>query len=207
MCLRGRSVTPDVRSDPDTNGTASGRGNGGCDCGGRRLSARDQRRGRNGSLFRRPMERTVQVGGDALPGEPSLRIARGGRCSRHKGQLRQASPTDRDLMDSLEPCLRGRSRRVCRPYRTSRGQRIGCRPPVGLGRERGAGIHGREPVVGVVRLSGVYTPPQTRKRGYAAACVNALSNYLRGTGHRCILYTDLANPTRTPFTEGSGTEP
>jgi GNAT superfamily N-acetyltransferase len=53
----------------------------------------------------------------------------------------------------------------------------------------------REPVDGVVRLSGVYTPPDRRKQGYAAACVHALSRRMRGAGHRCILYTDLANPT------------
>jgi uncharacterized protein len=54
---------------------------------------------------------------------------------------------------------------------------------------------GRDPVQGVVRLSGVYTPPEKRKHGYAAACVHALSKHLRGLGYRCILYTDLANPT------------
>jgi GNAT superfamily N-acetyltransferase len=53
----------------------------------------------------------------------------------------------------------------------------------------------REPAQGVVRLSGVYTPPEKRKHGYAAACVHALSKHLRGRGHRCILYTDLGNPT------------
>ncbi len=53
----------------------------------------------------------------------------------------------------------------------------------------------REPVHGVVRLSGVYTPPEKRKCGYAAACVHALSKHLRGSGYRCILYTDLGNPT------------
>jgi GNAT superfamily N-acetyltransferase len=53
----------------------------------------------------------------------------------------------------------------------------------------------REPVHGVVRLSGVYTPPEKRKHGYAAACVHALSKQLRDAGYRCILYTDLGNPT------------
>lgn len=47
-----------------------------------------------------------------------------------------------------------------------------------------------EPVKGVVRVSGVYTPPEKRRRSYAAACVHALSNYLRSAGYRCILYTD-----------------
>jgi len=54
---------------------------------------------------------------------------------------------------------------------------------------------GREPVQGVVRLSGVYTPPEERKHGYATACVHALSNKLRDAGYRCILYTDLGNTT------------
>jgi predicted GNAT family acetyltransferase len=53
----------------------------------------------------------------------------------------------------------------------------------------------REPVHGVVRLSGVYTPPEKRRHGYAAACVHALSKQLRDAGYRCILYTDLGNPT------------
>jgi len=53
----------------------------------------------------------------------------------------------------------------------------------------------REPVDGVVRLSGVYTPPEKRKHGYAGACVHALSKWLRDAGYRCVLYTDLANPT------------
>jgi len=53
----------------------------------------------------------------------------------------------------------------------------------------------RQPVEGVVRVSGVYTPVEKRKRGYAAACVHALSKHIRAAGHRCVLYTDLANPT------------
>jgi predicted GNAT family acetyltransferase len=53
----------------------------------------------------------------------------------------------------------------------------------------------RGPVEGVVRVAGVYTPPQMRKRGYAEACVSALSTQLRSAGYRSILYTDLANPT------------
>ena len=54
---------------------------------------------------------------------------------------------------------------------------------------------GRDPVLGVIRVAGVYTPPAKRGHGYAAACVHALSKHLREQGHRCILYTDLGNPT------------
>lgn len=51
------------------------------------------------------------------------------------------------------------------------------------------------PVGGVTRIQAVYTPPTLRNRGYAGACVSALSARLHDAGHRCILYTDLANPT------------
>lgn len=53
----------------------------------------------------------------------------------------------------------------------------------------------REPVQGVVRLAGVYTPPEKRKHGFAEACVYALSKLERDAGYRCALYTDLGNPT------------
>jgi predicted GNAT family acetyltransferase len=51
----------------------------------------------------------------------------------------------------------------------------------------------RESVAGVVRIGGVYTPPEYRRQGAAAACVHALSRSIRGQGCRCILYTDLGN--------------
>jgi predicted GNAT family acetyltransferase len=41
----------------------------------------------------------------------------------------------------------------------------------------------------------VYTPPKLRQHGYAGACVGAMSAELVARGLRCILYTDLANPT------------
>ncbi len=50
-------------------------------------------------------------------------------------------------------------------------------------------------VAGVARVQAVFTPPEHRKRGYAAACVAALSACVLDEGHRCILYTDLGNAT------------
>lgn len=50
------------------------------------------------------------------------------------------------------------------------------------------------PIERVVRIQAVYTPPPNRGRGYAGACVGALSAQLRNAGNRCVLYTDLANP-------------
>jgi predicted GNAT family acetyltransferase len=42
----------------------------------------------------------------------------------------------------------------------------------------------------------VYTPPEHRRRGYATALVADLSRHALRTGaERCMLFTDLANPT------------
>ena len=56
----------------------------------------------------------------------------------------------------------------------------------------------RETVEGVVRLAGVPTHTSLigEGRGYCSeACVNDLSRRIRSQGYRCILYTDLGNPT------------
>jgi len=50
-------------------------------------------------------------------------------------------------------------------------------------------------IAGVTRIQAVYTPPEHRRRGYGAATVGALSCEQSEAGHRCILYTDLANAT------------
>jgi predicted GNAT family acetyltransferase len=47
-----------------------------------------------------------------------------------------------------------------------------------------------------ITISGVYTPPEKRGRGYATVCVASLCNELLGRGYRfCVLYTDAGNPT------------
>lgn len=54
----------------------------------------------------------------------------------------------------------------------------------------------REAVAGIRRISAVYTVPAARRRGYAAACVAAVSAHLLATGaSACMLYTDSDNPT------------
>ncbi len=50
-------------------------------------------------------------------------------------------------------------------------------------------------VAGVERIGPVYTPPDRRGRGYASAVVAGVSRSALDAGHRCILYTDLENPT------------
>jgi predicted GNAT family acetyltransferase len=49
---------------------------------------------------------------------------------------------------------------------------------------------------GVCGVAHVYTPPYFRKRGYATSCVARLSQIILDKGFtKCVLYTDLANPT------------
>lgn len=61
--------------------------------------------------------------------------------------------------------------------------------PVCMASLQGATRHG-------IRVTFVYTPPGRRGRGYASACVAAVSERALASGKRfCTLYTDLANPT------------
>jgi predicted GNAT family acetyltransferase len=61
------------------------------------------------------------------------------------------------------------------------------------------------PVGGVARVQLVYTPKALRRRGYAGACVAALTaQELALPGRTCMLYTDLANPTSNGVYQGIG---
>ncbi|WP_414584277.1 GNAT family N-acetyltransferase [Scytonema sp. PCC 10023] len=57
-------------------------------------------------------------------------------------------------------------------------------------------------------VSLVYTPPEHRRKGYASACMAALSQTLLDQGHRyCFLFTDLANPTSNHIYQAIGYKP
>ncbi|MEU9759843.1 GNAT family N-acetyltransferase [Streptomyces sp. NPDC047987] len=57
-----------------------------------------------------------------------------------------------------------------------------------------AGVSPR--IAGVVRVAPVYTPPEHRRRGYAAAVTAEASRAARKAGAaQVLLFTDLANPT------------
>jgi len=120
-----------------------------------------------------------------------------GEVPRTPGRLRQAGPQDRRLIvfwtrafqDEIGESANDTEGRVDQAL--AAGQ-------IWLWDQNGkttSMVVGREPAEGVVRLSGVYTPPEKRRHGHAAACVYALSKHLRDRGYRCILYTDLGNPT------------
>ncbi|MCL2058322.1 MAG: GNAT family N-acetyltransferase [Oscillospiraceae bacterium] len=60
----------------------------------------------------------------------------------------------------------------------------------------------------VCGIGGVYTPPFFRGRGYATSGVAALSRLALGRGFtKCVLYTDLANPTSNSIYQKIGYKP
>jgi predicted GNAT family acetyltransferase len=64
------------------------------------------------------------------------------------------------------------------------------------------------PTPHVYTVTGVYTPPELRGRGYASACVSALSQLLLDSGKQfCSLFTDLSNPVSNSIYRKIGYEP
>jgi len=65
---------------------------------------------------------------------------------------------------------------------------------------------GRTP--NAVRIGYVFTPRELRGRGYASACVAAVSQRMLSTGCSfCVLYADLSNPTSNAMYMRLGYEP
>ena len=59
-----------------------------------------------------------------------------------------------------------------------------------------------------IRVAWVYTPPENRGKGFAGACVAALSKKLLDDGRKfCFLYTDLDNPISNHVYQKIGYEP
>lgn len=59
-----------------------------------------------------------------------------------------------------------------------------------------------------IRIAPVYTPPEYRGKGYASACVAALSQLLLDGGRTyCFLFTDLSNPTSNHIYQAIGYRP
>jgi predicted GNAT family acetyltransferase len=73
--------------------------------------------------------------------------------------------------------------------------------PVSLAGLAGPTPHG-------IRVGPVYTPPELRNRGYASACVAAVSQAALDEGRAfCFLFTDLANPTSNHIYQEVGYRP
>lgn len=63
------------------------------------------------------------------------------------------------------------------------------------------------PDAGVSRIGPVYTPPEHRRRGYAAAAVAELARRMQEQGARVCLFTDVENPTSNALYERLGFRP
>ncbi|MEJ7755165.1 MAG: GNAT family N-acetyltransferase [Nocardioidaceae bacterium] len=112
---------------------------------------------------------------------------------RRRGCSTRGQPASQQTSATVTPCG-GRADRPDRP-----------RGDVGLGR-RAAGLHDVASPAhgGVSRISWVYTPPALRGNGYASACVYGASVQQVARGHRCMLYTDLANSTSNAIYQAVG---
>jgi predicted GNAT family acetyltransferase len=114
------------------------------------------------------------------------------------GSLRVATPADVDLITDWTATFEAealagmpQSSRAAAERRIAAGEvYLWCDP-----QPRSMASSAR-PTKHAVAVNGVYTPREWRQRGYATACVAALSSLLLGRGFEfCVLYTDLANPT------------
>lgn len=65
----------------------------------------------------------------------------------------------------------------------------------------------QHPAHGVVRVGFVYTPPEQRGNGFASALVAEVSDEVLAGGERCILYTQLENPTSNAIYQRLGYRP
>jgi GNAT superfamily N-acetyltransferase len=68
-------------------------------------------------------------------------------------------------------------------------------------------VGAKGPVAGVGRIGPVYTPPEQRGHGYAAACVAHASALRVRDGLRCVLFTQLSNPTANAIYHRIGYQP
>jgi predicted GNAT family acetyltransferase len=134
--------------------------------------------------------------------QPIYRLARKPEMPSTPGRLREATTGDIDLLTGW---WQGFARDVDQGE-VSEGQarsiaveRIGRSDqmtyvweldrPVSMALATGPTPHG-------IRIAGVYTPPDLRGRGYATACVSAVSRLQMEQGRQfCFLFTDAENPT------------
>lgn len=114
------------------------------------------------------------------------------------GRSRPAGDSDRGLMiEWMRAFSREAGIPVVEDVESAIERRLGDRGLFVWDQDRVASMVGiSPPVAGVVRLGPVYTPPEARRHGYATALVADVSRQALAAGAtKCMLYTDLANPT------------
>lgn len=132
------------------------------------------------------------------------------------GVMRPMESTDRELItdwimgfhaDALTPISTEQADQITRRYLSAEPDMRGLYfwvtgdAPVSMAGYVGPTPHG-------IRVGPVYTPPEQRRKGYAGACVAALSQELLSAGRDyCFLFTDLGNPTSNHIYQKIGYEP
>jgi hypothetical protein len=131
------------------------------------------------------------------------------------GRMRAATEADRALLTewghafAVETRL-ARSEGADEVVRSITG-RIGTEPGIVLWEVDGVPVAlagGTESSPGITRVGPVYTPPHRRRRGYATSLVAEWTvELLRRGARRCMLFTDLANPTSNSIYQAVGYRP
>ena len=126
------------------------------------------------------------------------------------GAPRQATPTEIDLAVRWTHEFAAETASLVDPDPVGRARRLVDSGRLWLwmaaGEPRSTAIVSA-PAAGVVRVGFVYTPPEHRNNGFAAALVAHLSRLSLGAGKRCILYTQLANPVSNALYQRLGYRP
>jgi predicted GNAT family acetyltransferase len=116
-----------------------------------------------------------------------------------RGQLRPADETERDLLVRWMEAFVHEGGLSAGPEQAAAMVDVGFRRGGLMVWHDGEPVSmlGRNPLVaGVVRIGPVYTPPAYRRCGYASSAVAAVSRGALASGAtRCMLYTDVTNPT------------
>jgi ribosomal protein S18 acetylase RimI-like enzyme len=125
------------------------------------------------------------------------------------GEPRMATADDRELVARWLAAFAGDTNDPAAPEVTAEVERRIARGAFALWDDGGPVclVGTRDPVAGYARIGPVYTPPEQRGRGYATACVEHQSRLLVERGSRCVLYTQLSNPTANAIYRRIGYEP
>jgi predicted GNAT family acetyltransferase len=155
----------------------------------------DEWRARTGA----PVSTTMEVGRFALPDRAVLAFEVRGAFRRATAQdLPVVDAWHQDFVDAIE----GAGQRAANPLDAHVADgRVGLwvddSVPVSM-------AYASPASGGLTRISGVWTPPELRGRGYASGVVAALSNERLDDGEACMLFTDLANPTSNAIYQAMG---
>jgi len=129
------------------------------------------------------------------------------------GRMRAAGDADRRLLGEWARAFAAETGLSEGPDEIARSieARIGVDPGIVLWDVDGTPVAlagGTESSPGIARVGPVYTPPEHRRRGYATSLVAAWTSQLLGGGiRRCVLFTDLANPTSNSIYQAVGYRP